>query len=59
MYPNNLFDETFGIWPDNMIVFKECKFFWRGTVNLDGSRENSHSKVLEKHLDKLKYWKKK
>lgn len=55
MYPNNLFDETFGIWPDNMIVFKECKFFWRGTVNLDGSRENSHSKVLEKHLDKLKY----
>ena len=51
-----MFDETFGIWPDNMVVFKDCKFIWRGVVNLDGSRDKYHSKSLEDQLDKFKYW---
>ncbi|CAD8092622.1 unnamed protein product [Paramecium primaurelia] len=55
IFPQNLFDETFGIWPDNMVIFKECKFIWRGIVNLDGSRDKYHSKLLEDNLQKLKY----
>lgn len=33
-----------------MIVFKDSKFIWRGIVNLDGSRDKYHSKLLEDNL---------
>ncbi|CAD8101592.1 unnamed protein product [Paramecium primaurelia] len=54
-FPDNLFDESFGIWPFNMVVFKECKFIWRGILNLEGLKEKYHSKQLENHLQNLKY----
>ena len=55
VYPNNLLDETFGIWPDNMIAFKDSKLVYRGVIRLDGSRDRSHSKYLEENINKYKY----
>lgn len=43
IYPKNEFDESFGIWPDNMVAFSGKKLIYRGIINLDGSRENNHS----------------
>ncbi|CAD8087211.1 unnamed protein product [Paramecium primaurelia] len=55
IYPQNLFDESFGIWPDNLCVFKDGKLIYRGIINLDGTRKESHSKELEEWLDNFKY----
>lgn len=43
IYPENLFDESFGIWPDNLCVFKDSKLVFRGIINLDGTRNGSHT----------------
>jgi len=55
VYPHNLFDENFGIWPDNMIVCKEGKFIWRGIINLDGSRNGNHTRSFKESIGKFKY----
>lgn len=55
VYPNNLLDETFGMWPDNMVALKDGKLIYRGVIKLDGSRDRSHSKYLEEHMDRFKY----
>ena len=47
VYPANHFDESFGIWPDNMVAFDGRKLIFRGIINLDGGRDNHHSKELE------------
>lgn len=55
VYPQNQFDETFGIWPDNMVAFKNGKFIFRGVICLDGSRQKSHSQQLLELLATFKY----
>jgi hypothetical protein len=30
VFPQNQFDETFGIWPDNMVAFKGRTLIFRG-----------------------------
>lgn len=54
VFPENLFDETFGIWPDNTIVFKDGKFVMRGVINLDGSRNGQHTLDVEKLMESWK-----
>lgn len=55
VYPLNLFDESFGIWPDNLVVFKNSQLVLRGIMNLDGTRDYNHTQDLINNLQSLRY----
>jgi len=50
--PNDKFDVTFGMWPDNMVAFKNGEFIFRGCIFLDGSRPVPHTIQLRNYIEK-------